>query len=64
MSTSPPERGQRVKVTVDRDPVPTSFEPWAKPGHFDRTLARGPKPPPGFGIYMPMLTILIPIPVI
>lgn len=43
MSISPPERGQRVKVTVDRDPVPTSFEPWAKPGHFDRTLARGPK---------------------
>lgn len=43
MSISPPERGQRARVTVDRDPVPTSFEPWAQPGHFDRTLARGPK---------------------
>jgi photosystem I P700 chlorophyll a apoprotein A1 len=43
MSISPPERGKRVRVTVDRDPVPTSFERWAQPGHFDRTLARGPK---------------------
>jgi photosystem I P700 chlorophyll a apoprotein A1 len=28
---------------VDNDPVPTSTEKWGKPGHFDRTLARGPK---------------------
>ncbi|NES80696.1 MAG: photosystem I core protein PsaA [Moorea sp. SIO2B7] len=28
---------------VDKDPVPASFEKWGKPGHFDRTLARGPK---------------------
>jgi photosystem I P700 chlorophyll a apoprotein A1 len=28
---------------VDKDPVATSFERWAKPGHFDRTLAKGPK---------------------
>ncbi|MFM7326977.1 MAG: photosystem I core protein PsaA, partial [Nodosilinea sp.] len=32
-----------VRVVVDKDPVPTSFERWAKPGHFDRTLAKGPK---------------------
>ncbi|MGK7905961.1 MAG: photosystem I core protein PsaA [Synechococcus sp.] len=41
MTTSPKER--EVKVTVDENPVPTSFEKWAKPGHFDRALARGPK---------------------
>lgn len=33
----------KAKVAVDVDPVPTSFEKWGKPGHFDRTLARGPK---------------------
>jgi photosystem I P700 chlorophyll a apoprotein A1 len=43
MTTSPSEQGQQVRVVVDQNPVPTSFEPWAKPGHFDRTLARGPK---------------------
>jgi len=43
MTTTPREREAKVKVTVDRDPVPTSFEKWAKPGHFDRTLAKGPK---------------------
>ena len=43
MTTSPPEQGQRVRAVVDNNPVPTSFEKWAKPGHFDRTLARGPK---------------------
>ncbi|OKH11884.1 photosystem I core protein PsaA [[Limnothrix rosea] IAM M-220] len=32
-----------MAVKVDKDPVPTSFEKWGKPGHFDRTLARGPK---------------------
>nr|6FOS_A Chain A, Photosystem I P700 chlorophyll a apoprotein A1 [Cyanidioschyzon merolae strain 10D] len=32
-----------VKVVVDRDVVPTSFEKWAKPGHFSRSLAKGPK---------------------
>jgi len=41
--TITPEREQKVKVVVDRDPVPTSFEKWSKPGHFDRSLARGPK---------------------
>ncbi|MEO0985878.1 MAG: photosystem I core protein PsaA [Cyanobacteria bacterium J06639_14] len=43
MTTTPRERAAEVKVTVDVDPTPTSFEKWAKPGHFDRTLARGPK---------------------
>ncbi len=44
MTISPPEREEKkAKVVVDTDPVPTSFEKWAKPGHFDRTLARGPK---------------------
>jgi len=43
MTISPPEREAKVRVVVDKDPTPTSFERWAKPGHFDRTLARGPK---------------------
>ena len=43
MTTTPREREAKVKVVVDRDPVPTSFEKWGKPGHFDRTLAKGPK---------------------
>jgi photosystem I P700 chlorophyll a apoprotein A1 len=44
MTISPPEReGKKARIVVDNDPVPTSFEKWAQPGHFDRTLARGPK---------------------
>jgi photosystem I P700 chlorophyll a apoprotein A1 len=43
MTISPPEREQKVRVVVDSKPVPTSFEKWSKPGHFDRTLAKGPK---------------------
>jgi photosystem I P700 chlorophyll a apoprotein A1 len=43
MTISPPEPGQKVRVVVDKDPVATSFERWGKPGHFDRTLAKGPK---------------------
>ncbi|MBR8835774.1 MAG: photosystem I core protein PsaA [Stigonema ocellatum SAG 48.90 = DSM 106950] len=44
MTISPPEREEKkARVLVDNDPVPTSFELWAKPGHFDRSLARGPK---------------------
>lgn len=31
-----------VKIVVEKDPVKTSFEKWAKPGHFSRTLAKGP----------------------
>jgi photosystem I P700 chlorophyll a apoprotein A1 len=43
MTTSPPEQRQPVRVVVDQNPVPVTFEPLTKPGHFDRTLARGPK---------------------
>ncbi|BAZ50793.1 photosystem I core protein PsaA [Nostoc sp. NIES-4103] len=44
MTISPPEREEKkARVIVDNDPVPTSFEKWAQPGHFDRTLTRGPK---------------------
>ncbi|MGB7085974.1 MAG: photosystem I core protein PsaA [Phormidesmis sp.] len=44
MTTTPREReADKAKVVVDKNPTPTSFEKWAKPGHFDRTLARGPK---------------------
>ncbi|MEA5579549.1 photosystem I core protein PsaA [Anabaena sp. UHCC 0451] len=44
MTISPPEREEKkARVIVDKDPVPTSFERWAQPGHFDRTLAKGPK---------------------
>nr|UNJ15366.1 photosystem I P700 chlorophyll a apoprotein A1 [Cyanidioschyzonaceae sp. 1] len=34
---------KQVKVVVDKDVVATSFEKWAKPGHFSRSLAKGPK---------------------
>jgi photosystem I P700 chlorophyll a apoprotein A1 len=34
---------KQAQVTFDKDPVNTSFELWAKPGHFSRTLAKGPK---------------------
>ncbi|MBD2294992.1 photosystem I core protein PsaA [Anabaena sphaerica FACHB-251] len=44
MTISPPEREEKkARVIVDKDPVPTSFERWAQPGHFDRSLAKGPK---------------------
>ena len=33
----------KVKVTVDKNPVSTSFDKWAQPGHFSRSLAKGPK---------------------
>ena len=43
MATSSTEQETRkVKVSVDKNPVTTSFEKWAKPGHFSRTLAKGP----------------------
>jgi photosystem I P700 chlorophyll a apoprotein A1 len=34
---------KKVKVVVDKNPVATSFEKWSQPGHFSRTLAKGPK---------------------
>ena len=39
MTTSPPKQRPRV----DNNPVPTSFKKWAQPGHFKRSLSRGPK---------------------
>ena len=32
-----------VKVKVTKNPVATSFSSWTHPGHFSRTLAKGPK---------------------
>ena len=47
MVTTPQEQeAKKIKkavVLVDLDVVETSFEKWAKPGHFSRTLAKGPK---------------------
>jgi hypothetical protein len=44
MTISPPERdAKKAKVVVDKNPVATSTEKWGQPGHFDRTLAKGPK---------------------
>jgi len=40
--SSQEQETNKVKVTVDKNPVSTSFEKWAKPGHFSRTLAKGP----------------------
>jgi photosystem I P700 chlorophyll a apoprotein A1 len=49
----------RAKVIVDTDPVSTSFEKWGEPGHFDRTLVRGPKTTTWIWNFMLMHTILI-----
>nr|YP_010336870.1 photosystem I P700 chlorophyll a apoprotein A1 [Stylonema alsidii]UNJ15276.1 photosystem I P700 chlorophyll a apoprotein A1 [Stylonema alsidii] len=43
MTTSSTEQTTKVQVTVDKDPVATSFDKWGQPGHFSRTLAKGPK---------------------
>ncbi|KAD2393655.1 hypothetical protein E3N88_40632 [Mikania micrantha] len=32
-----------VKILVDRDHIKTSFEEWGRPGHFSRTIAKGPE---------------------
>ena len=37
------EKTKKAQVLVDLNVVETSFEKWAKPGHFSRTLAKGPK---------------------
>jgi photosystem I P700 chlorophyll a apoprotein A1 len=43
MTITPTEyETKKVKIIVDRKPVETNFEKWAKPGHFSRTLAQGP----------------------
>ncbi len=45
MVTTPQEQEakkiKKAQVLVDLDVVETSFEKWAKPGHFSRTLAKG-----------------------
>lgn len=47
MVTTPQEqeakKRKKAQVLVDLNVVETSFEKWAKPGHFSRTLAKGPK---------------------
>ena len=43
MTISPPERGTRSEVRVDRDPVPVDFDVLGTPGHFDRALKKGPQ---------------------
>jgi photosystem I P700 chlorophyll a apoprotein A1 len=44
MVTTPQEQEakkiKKAQVLVDLDVVETSFEKWAKPGHFSRTLAK------------------------
>nr|QCI07565.1 photosystem I P700 apoprotein A1 [Nitophyllum punctatum] len=40
--SSQEQETKKVQITVEKNPVPTSFEKWAKPGHFSRTLAKGP----------------------
>jgi len=40
--TKPSRESKKVTVLVDRNTVPTSFEKWSKPGHFSRTLSKGP----------------------
>jgi photosystem I P700 chlorophyll a apoprotein A1 len=43
MTITPPElEAKEVKIIIDRDPVATNFEKWAKPGHFSRRLSKGP----------------------
>eukprot|EP00961_Rhodomonas_salina_P146746 1975654-Rhodomonas_salina.1 len=41
--SSTEQEAKKVAVVVDKDPVSTSFEKWGQPGHFSRTLAKGPK---------------------
>nr|YP_009315374.1 Photosystem I P700 apoprotein A1 [Yamadaella caenomyce]SCW23829.1 Photosystem I P700 apoprotein A1 [Yamadaella caenomyce] len=41
--SSQEQETKKVQISVDKDPVSTSFEKWAKPGHFSRVLAKGPR---------------------
>nr|QVY58285.1 photosystem I P700 chlorophyll a apoprotein A1 [Kappaphycus striatus] len=41
--SSQEQETKKVIVTVDKNPVKTSFEKWAQPGHFSRKLGKGPK---------------------
>ena len=57
--SSTERRAKNVQIFVEKDAVETSFEKWAQPGHFSRTLAKGPKQLHGFGTYTLMHMILI-----
>jgi photosystem I P700 chlorophyll a apoprotein A1 len=41
--SSTEQEAKKVSIIVDRDVISTSFEKWSQPGHFSRTLAKGPK---------------------
>ena len=43
MTISPVKKGAiGSKISVDLEKVPVSFEKWAQPGHFSKTLSKGP----------------------
>ena len=43
MTISPVKKGViGSSVSVDLESVPVSFEKWAQPGHFAKTLSKGP----------------------
>lgn len=41
--SSKEQQTNKVEISVDKNSVNTSFEKWAQPGHFSRSLAKGPK---------------------
>ena len=41
--SSTERRAKNVQIFVEKDAVETNFAKWAQPGHFSRTLAKGPK---------------------
>jgi photosystem I P700 chlorophyll a apoprotein A1 len=49
--SSTDRRAKNVQIFVEKDAVETSFEKWAQPGHFSRTLAKVRKQLLGFGTY-------------
>ena len=63
MTISPPEREAKVKVVVDVDPVPTSFEKWGNQVTSIALCQKDQKPPRGFGIFMltPMISTVTPV---
>ena len=43
MTIRPPVKEiKKVQIIVDQNPIETTFEKWAKPGHFSKNLSRGP----------------------
>lgn len=43
MVVSPPKvDNNKMKIIVDKNPIDTNFEKWAKPGHFSRQLSKNP----------------------